>query len=288
MEGLILKKTDIKTEPFRVGPSIEEKLFENNMETIKNIRLNEKYTISPELKVSKSFRNDSESKNVEFFSYEKSNKFTQLHTDNVIMVSDLVESRNANKLTTKFVSFKLERTVLDKLLSGCKSHNSKLTGCLNTISSLATLNVYTKFGQTDVKVQQICYHMLANLRPFLELGNLNVGYWAIVLNGLFSTEALDLACDDLTFGQKFWSLAKQESDSIHRRIKENELIENAKLDLALLDLYDQNVEFETGGGVHFAISNLGLMKQENLETFDLTELHFTTSCKFITIESFFF
>ena len=285
-EKMYLGKFDeASIKKFDLNPSIEEKLFNNDMTKLNDLKLNDKYDISPDNKISSSFKN-SVDKNVNFFDdYEQNDKFIELFNDinaESLFVHDLITNRNENKLISKFVSFKLNENTLNTLLKGCKANNIKLTGCLNMICALATYDLYKNFEKNEENErlsEKICYHLLANLRPFLNIGNLNVGYWAIVLNGILNTndEEFDLS-NDLFYKEKFWQLAKEESDTIHSRIKEGELIENAKLDMVLLKMIQEDFKFENGG-VHFAISNLGPLKQVDLDNITLTENYFNTSCK---------
>lgn len=240
IEKSILKES-IDFSTFKVNPSIEEKLYNNDETKLKAINPNPKFEISPENKISLNFKPTKE---------------------------------NVNEFISKFTCFSIDQIILDKLLNKCKLNKSKLTGCLNLICSLATYDLYVHYGDSNL-AKNICFHFLANLRPFLDIGNLNMGYWPVVLNGIVNTENIQ-KLDDEFFREHFWSMAKYESDLIHQRIEEKELIENAKMDTLLLGLIDQDFKFENGS-VHFAMSNLGSLQSSKSNIFNVKELYYNTS-----------
>ena len=288
LENLILDKDDeTESKTFDINPSIDDFLFKNQDEAsiIKSIKLDPKYEISEFNKIPSnfSFQQNQNSIANELIGIDDiindSDKFVYAfneYNNQEILIKDLLDKRNKNQLVSKFTSFSFEQDVCKKLLHKCKSVNAKLTGCLNLICSLATFELYNKYNNHDLN-KEICYHFLANLRPFLNVGNLNMGYFAVVFNGLFKTSNLNESNygSDEFWSKQFWDLVKLESDDLHKRVESSELNENAKLDFLLLDLIEKNNEFYHGS-VHFALSNLGAMKSE-LELFDFKEFYYNTS-----------
>lgn len=259
-----------------LNPSIEEKLFGNEPSKLTTIKTNEKFQISPETKLPPEFGRPSENGSKRRELTDPAARFEYLPDENnnrnlSLFVRDLDQSSSAFKYT----SFILDESILNQLLSKCKQLGSKLTGCLNVIASLAMARLL-RLNKFDSLSQKICYHLLANLRPFFNLGDLNIGYWAVVMNCVVGCEGVDIESGD-EFKNEFWRLAKTESDSIHERIKEGELFESAKEDAVLLDMINKEVKFENGGGVHFALSNLGALQFKKLKRLHPREFYFCTS-----------
>ena len=112
----------------------------------------------------------------------------------------------------------------------------------------------------------------------MKLGDLNAGYWAVVMNSIIDFEGVNLDEDESSkLRSRFWQLAKTESDSIHERIDAKELFENAKGDTILLDMICNGEKFDNGGSVHFALSNLGALQHAKLSLFQQREVYFCTS-----------
>jgi hypothetical protein len=165
---------------------------------------------------------------------------------------------------TRFISMQFDPETLDSLIKKCKKVGAKLTGCLNMIGCMATYDMY----------KTLYYHYLVNLRQFYSIDNLTMGYWPVVLNGVFNTDEL------LKPDYDFWSLVKKESDLIHERLRCKEHLETAKLDLILLDLIDKQFVFDQGGGVHFALSNSGIFTtSSNTKRLKIKELYYNVAVK---------
>jgi hypothetical protein len=108
-----------------------------------------------------------------------------------------------------------------------------------------------------------------------------MGYWPVVQNGRFELEGKTLDIHNVEWygkGGEFWRLVKEESDRIHKRLADGEHIETAKIDKILLDLFDQNFKFDMGGGVHFAVSNVGSFNYEKMTRFKPSEFYYNVSC----------
>ena len=278
-----------------ISTSIEEQLFANAPEKLYDINPNLKYGISECNKIPASLAPHHPADSCSFHLASTGGRFTRLFGgdgDETIYVSDLVSARDSNTILSKFVAFSFESSMLERLLAACKRHACKLTGCLNLACALATRRLYAKYAkyaddEADAQSvsDQICFHFLANLRPHLRMDNVKMGYWAIVLNGIIeiSDEQQDAGgalADDDAMSEWFWRTAKRESDSIHERIGAGELIENAKLDTCLLELIDDDHVFENGS-VHFAMSNLGALQQQQDQRpplIHVEQLYYNTSC----------
>jgi hypothetical protein len=262
-----------------VCESIESKLFHNDQTLIEDIKLNPKYELTPESKVPPEFAptqpeyTETTSETPEFvFLFEKaSRKPLSINNNN----------EGEFERVTQFQSLCFEADKVGKLLAKCKLANAKLTGCLNVICSLATLDLYRSNAIAEELYQKIWYHYLVNLRPFLHIDIMTMGYWPVVQNGFF--EVRDSAQIDVNSAEwyksgEFWRFVKEESDTIHRRLGAGEHIETAKIDKILLDLFDQEFKFEQGGGVHFAVSNVGSFGSQRVERFRAREMYYNVSC----------
>ena len=209
---------------------------------------------------------------------EDSCRFEYLQNDSSIKLPSLkINDLKASSYDFKFTSFILDNSVLNKFLLKCKLVNSKLTGCMNVIAALA-ISQLCKRHKHDELSSKICFHLLANLQPFLNINHLNPGYWAVVMNSIIEFEGINFDEDDTSkLRNRFWQLAKTESDSIHERIDAKELFENAKGESFLLDIILNGDKFENGGGAHFALSNLGALQHTKLNLFRQREVYFCTS-----------
>lgn len=269
----------IQIEPFKLGPSIEEKLFDNDPSKLADIKTNEKYEFSPECKIPKEFALSKQP--VTKIQIENEARFEFLPDSNNNVVSSLyIRDLQAAKNDCKYTSIDINGSVLSKLLAKCRQTNCKLTGCLNVVAALAMsrlLKRHTSDPSFLLSNEKICFHLLANLRPFFNVGDLNAGYWAVVMNCIVDCRKVTSETDAKEAYRRFWELAKLESDSIHERIKANELIENAKMDTMLLDVINRGESFGNGGSVHFALSNLGALSRGNLKRFRPREFYFCTS-----------
>jgi hypothetical protein len=255
--------------------SIEEKLFKDNPVELFNIKnLNtDNFTDFNKIPELFSRLNGDNREGLNEAIESKNGWFVDIINDKRLTLRDLIEQSNS-KFVTKTNGFVLESDRFCAILKYCKKHETKLTGCLNTITALATFKLYKSHMPNNVDLYDIIqYHCLVNLRPFLQppLDNLASGYWATVFNCELNTK--DLTKID---SSTFWKLAKCESDSIHTRISNKEHFESAKLDTALL--IDIENEFQNGS-THFALSNLGSMTTESKNFIEIDEHYFGTSCQ---------
>lgn len=268
----------IDSSPLEMSPSIEEKLFANDPAVLNNVKINKKFDISPERKIPNAFGKNTQS-NSRLVRINEADRFEFLadennNTSSPLLISDLIQGYYNHGC--KFTSFVVDQDILKQLLAKCKKTDAKLTGCLNVIASIAILELLKRHTSNSTE-EKVYFHLLANLRPFLNLGDLNVGYWAVVMNSIVDCKGTNINSSE--FNGRFWELTKLESDSIHSRIKAGELFENAKLDTMLLDLINKDTQFESGGGVHFALSNLGSLSYTNLNKLIQREFYFCTSLK---------
>lgn len=239
-----IRNQRLNTKVIHIEPSIEDKLFKNNEKEISSIRLNQNYHIPHENRIPKELK-----------------------------------SQDGSSSRTKYKCFKIEPEKMKKLYEKAKDHGTKLAGCFNIVTALAYFELYKQFKCEKKFTECIYFHMLANLRPFLNIDNLTMGFWPVPLNGHLNTETfMDFTVDKNFLTKYFWQMAKKESDSIHDRISHNELFENAKLSSALLDLIDNDFKFENGA-VHFAMSNLGkIAAYKKFDLFKIEEIYFSVSC----------
>ena len=267
---------------FEVSPSIEEKLYNNDPVALSTFNLNSDFDVPGNNKIPSSFASYGHEKRLVDLT---NTKFVYVNKNRPALTLQCLYDTQGFECVTKFQSFVLNEELFVKLLRRCKEVGAKLTGCLNLICALATQKTYCVY-ETDENnnalrqlSQKLYYHILGNLRQFLGLGNLNMGYWSIVLNGVVDVDKLGVERDEASFyGKRFWAQAKKESDELHKRIDDNELYENAKLDQLLLNDIDQDVKYEHGA-VHFAISNLGNMQPSSpTALIKFKEAYFDTAC----------
>ncbi|CAF0919734.1 unnamed protein product [Brachionus calyciflorus] len=170
----------IEDRVYQVYPSIEETLFKNNRNEMKNVKFNPDYFIPHQNRIPKEFKNKKQ-------------------TDN----NESVDS--------KFKCFTIKNEKFRGLYKNSKLNKTKLTGCLNVVTALACLEMYKEFK------------------------------------------------------------CNQKQD--------NELYENAKLSNLLLDLFDENIQFQNGGS-HFCISNVGRIDHAyKMQLFKTKEMFFSVSVK---------
>lgn len=205
-------------------------------------------------------------------------RFEYLQNENNIKLPSIkINDLKASNNEFKFTSFILENSLLNKLLVKCKKVDSKLTGCINVIAALAISQLYKRHKHDELS-SKIGFQLLANLKPFLNIDHLNPGYWAVIMNSIIEIEGINVDEDDTTkLRNRFWSLAKTESDSIHERIDAKELFENAKGESLFLEMILNGEKFENGGGAHFALSNLGALQYAKLSLLRQREFYFCTS-----------
>jgi hypothetical protein len=245
-----------------IEPAIEQKLFETDEPKLIDVQIGSDQVFTDFSKIPLEFRVGSKP----FDKKQRSeSEFVDEKNACVLRVDDLME-KSRLEFSTKSKGFILNAGILFKLLRKCKTKEIKLTGCLNVITALATLHLYKNIvPYQSMYYEAIQFHLLVNLRPFLNppLDNLASGLWAVVFNCILTESELY---------KDFWQLAKIQSDSIHERLKQNEQFESAKMDFCLLEQIRSDMQFSNGGGVHFALSNLGSMK--NKTSIKIKEHHF--------------
>jgi hypothetical protein len=241
-----ITKERIEQKLIPIHVSMEEKLFKNNQNELKALKLNHDYHVPPNDKIPKEFK---KTRDAETCAQDR----------------------------TKFKCFTLEASEFHKLYLNAKANGVKIAGCLNIVCALAVLDLYKEHNVDGHLTNKIYFHMLANLRRLLKMDNLTMGFWAVVMSSFLDAEPIKNKKLDKEFlAKNFWSLAKKESDSIHKRIDENEWYQNAKLSNLLLDLMEMGVKFENGSS-HFCMSNLGRVPMNNLSLFKVTDIFFSVS-----------
>ena len=241
----------------RFEPSIEERLFNSDPHKLANINISE----------SPNFNGDTCKIIEELSTFNETIRLrhngvdlTSINLepcDNNCKIINLIDVINDEKNVIKVYHFTLTDE-FKTLLKLCKINCTKLTACVNTISALATRQLYKKFTN-EKEFFNIHYHLLVNLRPFLQppLDNFIMGYWAVVF-GLNFDEECDLSDQNFWSG-KFWEFVKREANSLHEKLKNYEHFEAAKFDNILFEQINNGGKFPNGGGVHYALSNLGVM-----------------------------
>lgn len=263
--------------------SIEKKLFNDDPNLLNDIHTNPEYDLTPDCKVPDLFAatqdEDKQVNNTSGIRFVY--LFDKAHLKPIELVPSLEYSR-----VTQFTSLTFEPEKLKRLAEKCKRADAKLTGCLHVICSLATYDLYMSHLAPREYFTKIWYHYLINLRSLAHIDNLNMGYWPVVQNGYLNTVNKQLDIDEPDWyrvanqqqADSFWSLVKQESDTIHKRLVDMEHVETAKTDGILLDMIERGVKFEQGGGVHYALSNLGSFPDPNLTHIGIKEIYYNVSC----------
>lgn len=175
---------------------------------------------------------------------------------------------NSNTFFLKYINHQIFHFFI-KILEKCKSKNLKLTGCLNLICLIATNEAYKKF---DANHETYYYHLMVSLRPDLNLSNSQMGFFASHLDCECKRQSVLNVSND-----EFWKKAKIDSDNLHVRLENKEHINILNKDVELINEIE-TASFPNGGGVHFALSNLGNLKPPvELDLFRIDEFYYQVS-----------
>jgi len=174
----------------------------------------------------------------------------------------------SSKSATKFHCTKFTGDKFKKFLTKSKQLNAKITGVFNTMFIIAWQMVYKKF---NIKPDQINYTTIVNLRPYLTNTDPTSLVW--LCNSLYSSFNKEINCDNEEgkfWSNEFWSIAKQESESFHARIKQGEQYRLHE-SLAPMDANECRI--------HFGLSNLVVPSQitDRLRMFQLNEVYTLSS-----------
>jgi hypothetical protein len=176
-----------------------------------------------------------------------------------LLIKDLLQSANTEYMT-KLKPLTIEADVMSKLLAKCKDHNAKLNGCLTVICSLATRDLYSRYDCQNA-TDFVCIHTFGNLRPFTNLGNLEMGCFAARFK--VKVDLKDINVEEADFYKnKFWKMARHEHESLHKRIDSKEHLNKVKIFSSFMKNTDPVVLKEmftpvNGDGVHFVLTNKG-------------------------------
>lgn len=131
---------------------------------------------------------------------------------------------------------------------------------------------YKKFA--SLKENCFYYHEMVSLRPYLGRSNSEMGFYASHLESVFEfNSALDMSSFNPS---EFWRLSKSESDRLHEQLDRNEHVEIVKQDVFLVKEIE-SAKYANGGGVHFALSNLGPLTPKPPESIELQEFYYQVS-----------
>jgi hypothetical protein len=190
-----------------------------------------------------------------------------------LLVRDLLAA-NESEYVSKLKVLKFDELTVSKLLAKCKEKDAKIAGCLNVLCAVAARDLYAHFDcvtySDDIKIT-----MLASMRTQKSIGNLNMGLFANFLDIEINLKDVDVSNEEF-FKTKFWQMAKHESDSIHRRIKSNELNENVKFFSSMLKAMDDKMQYGQPWpslGVHCSLSSKGVFKSSKFGHFKLNECY---------------
>ena len=239
---------------YRFEPSIEDRLFNNDPVKLSNINMAEcEHFNGNTCKIIKEFSYFNDQSRLEKVHFNQSIKFESVVDD----YKNDINFCDVRKNLVRVHHFTLNDE-FKSLLRLCKINKTKMTACINMITALATRELYKQFTN-DKEFLNIHYHLLANLRPFLDppIDNFIMGYWAVVFGLNFFAEC-DLN-DKIFWSKTFWEHVKHEANALHERIRNNEHFEAAKFDNILFQQISNEEKFVNGGGVHYALSNLGVM-----------------------------
>lgn len=208
-------------------------------------------------------------------------RFVDVRTNEILPVKELIIA-DSREYFTKLRPLPVDQATLASLLAKCKSVDAKLTGCLTVISSLAVRDLYTKWSCGE-HADKVDITMLVNFRPTENIGNLNMGCWAHFLEVILDLKGLDQDADDF-YAAKFWQMCKHESDSLHGRIKNNEML-HTMLGFAEMGKNKEMVKAwaemkpPRGGGVHFSLSNKGVYNPAaKMNHLNISHCFSNTSC----------
>ena len=220
--------------------------------------------------------NDATTRNVTFLCVKPIISKSPNWRDNIYGLDLALQRKFTN--VTKFKEISIDADTFRKLVIVSKSNQVKLTGCLNLIYLLATHKSYLKYSNENEINFHIYYHLMVNLRSFLNIDAAQMGFFVSVLTCEFKFDSNSDGDHFELFVKKFWQLAKIESDTIHKRLSSNEHIEAAKCDgYQLLKQIKEGKKFVNGGGVHYALSNLGVVTPPKLENICINKYFYQVS-----------
>lgn len=138
----------------------------------------------------------------------------------------------------------------------CKAENTKLTSFLNVLAGVANFRLFHKHKTHTPYTLDTVPISLRQYRPDLDplqLGNCVGGLVTVIVNGF------ENPCDDDEIRAKFWSIAREQSDSLVERVR-NDYSKFFRSNSVSIDVFP-------GLFFHFSISNVGVVDLDKYECF---------------------
>lgn len=188
---------------------------------------------------------------------------------------------------TKFLSFCLSEHTLTLIKAKSREHDFKLATYFNFMFALALHKAHIEHGKEHEEFYEnysnkLSCHLMVSLRPHLNIGNEKMGIYSSVVDvELDLSSCLQFENDATFWSSRLWTMVSSESSRLHRRLLSNEHVENAKSDFLLYRQLIGGETFPNGGGVDYAMSNVGQLdsveNETNETTFKLDEYYYQVS-----------
>lgn len=160
---------------------------------------------------------------------------------------------------TRMEYLKLNKNELKKLIAKMKqmtNGKAKLTSVLNAISAVCLRNLYEKYGMDDLdKPDLVQTKVVVNIRDKLGIANEQLGVYSVIIDAVQDTNILG---DEASF----WQHVENYSIHLHKRIKQNEDMEQVVSDKAedFKRILNEGYDFANHVTSHdFIMSNIGIM-----------------------------
>lgn len=172
-----------------------------------------------------------------------------------------VSSKIGNKMSenvTRMDFFKLEKEKVSKLVSKMKknTNGAKLNAVLNATASICLRNMYVKYNVDDIdEMNLIQIKNVANLRDKLGLSNHQMGVFSVILDVREDISGVNK--------ENFWAHVESCSKELHKRIDNNEDIEQVECEVnkEFIRLLNDGFKFSDSVSHDFILSNLVIMKE---------------------------
>jgi hypothetical protein len=135
----------------------------------------------------------------------------------LITVDELSETSQSS--STRFARNMFESR---EIIAKCKSHNTKVSSCLNIMCALAMREVYLKYGNQNERLRPILYGNVMSIRQLVKNKLMgpsfydNLGYFVINLLNRFSET---LSYQQLSH-ETFWKLVEADFDFLKQNIQD--------------------------------------------------------------------
>lgn len=190
---------------------------------------------------------------------------------------------NANKISSKLCNFEtgsyarfdcflIEKSILDKLIDKMKKETkgAKLTAVLKIIVAVCMRKLYEKYQVNDVdEIDSIQCKILVDLRKKLNLSDSQMGIYSVSLNCRMSIgNHIQFINDE----KLFWRFVEEQSLFFHRRLKNNEDIEQiGEENDELIEMINNNVFTDNFSEYDFVLSNFGVVSSNKCPVIALKE-----------------